>query len=378
MQYFIKEAKMENLKLNFTDLHIQYKNTEKEIDTAIKNVIESCRFINGPQIAELEEAIANYCNSKYGIGVASGTDALLLPLMAIDIQPGDEVITTPFTFIATAEVIALLKAKPVFVDINEQTCNIDADKIAEKITSKTKAIIPVHLFGQMADMDEIIKIAEKHNLVVIEDAAQAIGAEYKNKKSCSIGDFGTISFFPAKNLGAYGDAGMIITNNEENANKLRMLRNHGQAKRYEHSCIGINGRLDTIQAAILLVKLKYLDKWIENRVKLAQRYSEKLKDYVKTPFVKDYNKHVFHQYSIRTDRRDELLSFLKENGIPTAIHYPKPLHLQECFKYLGYKEGDFPVSEKISREVCSLPMFPEMTEEQQDMVIDTIIRFFRQ
>ncbi len=298
--------------------------------------------------------------------------------MAIDIQPGDEVITTPFTFIATAEVIALLKAKPVFVDINEQTCNIDAGKIAEKITSKTKAIIPVHLYGQMADMDEIMALAGKNNLIVIEDAAQAIGSEYKNKRSCSIGDFGTISFFPAKNLGAYGDAGMVITNNEGNANKLKVLRNHGQAERYKHSCIGMNGRLDTIQAAILLVKLKYLDKWIESRIKLAKRYTEYLKDYVKTPYVKDHNKHVFNQYSIRTDRRDDLFAFLKDNGIPTAVHYPRPLHLQECFKYLGYKQGDVPVSEKISGEICSLPMFPEMTEEQQDMVINTIIKFFKQ
>lgn len=366
-----------NNKLNFTDLNIQYKNLEKEIDTAIKSVLESCRFIKGPQVEQLEGAVAGYCDSKYGIGMGSGTDALLLSLMAIDIQPGDEVITTPFTFIATAEVIAVLKAKPVFVDIDEKTYNINVSQIEDKITSRTKAVIPVHLYGQMAGMDEIMGLSRKHNLIVIEDAAQAIGSQYKNKKSCSIGHFGVLSFFPAKNLGAYGDAGMVITNDEKYANKLRMLKDHGQAERYKHAVIGINGRLDTIQAAILLVKLKYLDQWIENRIKLADQYNEHLKDYVKTPFVKEHNKHVYNQYSIRTDNREELVPFLNKNGIPTAIHYLIPLHLQECFQYLGYKEGDFPVSERISKEILSLPMYPEMTEEQQDMVINTIIEFFK-
>jgi len=267
---------MSDLKIDFTNLKRQYKNLEKEIDAAIKEVLESSTFINGPQVRELEEQIAKYCGTEYAVGVASGTDALLLPLMAIDLQPGDEVITTPFTFIATSEVIALLKAKPVFVDIDEKSYNIDASKIEEKITPKTKAIIPVHLYGQMADMDEIMEIARKHNLYVIEDAAQAIGAEYNGKKSGSIGDFGAFSFFPAKNLGAYGDGGMVTTNNKEFADKVRKLREHGSNVKYHHSHIGINGRLDTLQAAILLVKLKHLNSWLDSRIRLANRYTEKL------------------------------------------------------------------------------------------------------
>jgi len=366
-----------DLKLNFTDLHIQYKELETEINTALKEVLESCQFIGGRQINELEKSIAEYCHSRYGIAVSSGTDALLLALMAINIQPNDEVITTPFTFIATAEVIAFLKAKPVFVDIDENTCNIDVNQIEEKITSRTRAIIPVHLFGQMADMDEIMALSKKYNLTVIEDAAQSIGAEYKNRRAGSIGHFGCFSLFPAKNLGAFGDAGMIITNNEKNAALLKIIRNHGQSEKYVHSYIGINARMDTLQAAILLVKIKYLDQYLKNRIKLAERYTHQLKDYIKPPYIKNHNKHVFHQYSIRTDKRDELTAYLKENGIPSAIHYPKPIHLQKCFEYLNYQTGDFPVSEKIANEIMSLPMFPEMTDEQQDMVINTITNFFK-
>lgn len=364
-------------KLNFTDLKRQYKEIEADINVAIKTVLESSAFINGPQVKELEEKTAQYCDNKYGIGVASGTDALLLPLMAIDIQPGDEVITTPFTFIATAEVVSLLRAKPVFVDIDEKTYNIDISKIEEKITDKTKAIIPVHLYGQIADMDEIMALAEKHNLTVIEDACQAIGAEYKGKKACSIGHYGALSFFPSKNLGGYGDGGMVITDNEESAQKIQMLRQHGSSVKYQHSCIGMNARLDTLQAAILLVKLNQLNKWIDNRIRLATRYSEKLKEYVTTPFIKEHNKAVFNQYTILSEKRDELMKHLNENAIPTAIHYPKPLHLQECFTSLGYKEGDLPVSEKISNNVMSLPMFPEMTEEEQDMVMEAIEGFYK-
>ncbi len=364
------------LKLNFTDLKFQYKELEKEIDTAIKEVLESTQFINGPQVKKLEEEVAKYSEAKYGIGVSSGTDALLLALMAIDLQPGDEVITTPFTFIATAEVISFLKAKPVFVDIDDNTYNIDASKIEEKITNRTKAIIPVHLYGQPADMDEINAIAQKHNLYVIEDAAQAIGAEYKGKKVCGLGDMGCISFFPSKNLGAYGDGGMITTNSDKLRDKLLMLRNHGSAKKYVHQIIGTNARLDTIQAAILLVKIKHIEEWNNNRIKIANRYSENLKDFARVPFIKNDRKAIFHQYTIRTDRRDELQKYLLENGIPTAIHYPIPLHMQEAFQYLDYKEGDLPVSENLAREVISLPMFPEMTEEQQDLVINEIKKFY--
>ncbi len=368
---------MAEMKLNFTDLGRQYKNLEQDIDKAIKEVLLSSQFINGPQVTQIEEQTSKYCNAKYGIGVASGTDAILLSLMALDIQAGDEVITTPFTFIATAEVIALLQAKPVFIDIDANTYNIDVTKIEEKITDKTKAIIPVHLYGQCADMDKIIEIADKHNLSVIEDAAQAIGSEYKNKKSCSMGDFGALSFFPSKNLGGYGDGGMVITSNEEYAMKIKMLRQHGSSKKYHHSHIGINGRLDTLQAAILIVKLQHLDNWIDNRIRLAHRYNDNIKDFVQTPVIEDHNKSVYNQYTIRTDKRDDLIKFLNDNGIPSAVHYPMPIHIQECFEYLDYKQGDFPVSEKTANEVCSLPMFPEMTNDEQDMVIEVINKFFK-
>ncbi len=364
-------------KLNFTDLGRQYRNIKSEILKNIEEVLESTKYINGPQVSMLEQEIANYTGVKYAIGVGSGTDALLISLMAFDIKPGEEIITTPFTFIATAEVISLLGAKPVFVDIDEKSFNIDVNQIEEKITDRTRGIIPVHLYGQMAEMDKIMEIAKKYNLFVIEDAAQAMGSEYKNKKAGSIGDTGCFSFFPAKNLGAYGDAGMIVTNNKNLADKIRMLREHGSAKKYQHQYIGINGRLDTLQAAILLVKVKYLDSYIDNRIKLAKNYSEQLKDYVRVPEILPDRKHTFNQFTIRTEKRDQLQQYLESNGIPTAIHYPMPLHLQPCFKYLGYEEGEFPVAEKTSKEVLSLPMFPEMTEEEQNMVIDTIISFFK-
>ena len=364
-------------KLNFTDLGRQYGNIKSEILKNIEEVLESTKYINGPQVSMLEQEIANYTGVKYAIGVGSGTDALLISLMAFDIKPGEEIITTPFTFIATAEVISLLGAKPVFVDIDEKSFNIDVNQIEEKITNRTRGIIPVHLYGQMAEMDKIMEITKKYNLFVIEDAAQAMGSEYKNKKAGSIGDTGCFSFFPAKNLGAYGDAGMIVTNNKNLADKIRILREHGSAKKYQHQYIGINGRLDTLQAAILLVKVKYLDSYIDNRIKLAKNYSEQLKDYVRVPEILPDRKHTFNQFTIRTEKRDQLQKYLESNGIPTAIHYPMPLHLQPCFKYLGYEEGEFPVAEKISKEVLSLPMFPEMTEEEQNMVIDTIISFFK-
>lgn len=364
-------------KIEFTDLHKQYKLMEAEIDVAIKKVLNSTKFINGPELGELETKLAQFCQTKFAMGVASGTDALLMPLMAINLQPGDEVITTPFTFIASAEVIALLKAKPVFVDIDPQTYNIDANKIEDKITKKTRAIIPVHLYGQMADMDKIMDLAKKYNLIVIEDACQSIGAEYKGRKACSMGDFGALSFFPAKNLGCYGDGGMVLTNNENYAKKIRMIRQHGSEIRYEHTLLGLNGRLDTLQCAILLVKMKYLNQWLEHRTRLGLRYSEQLKDYVQTPFINPNNKHVFNYYAIKTERRDELNKYLNDHGIPTAIYYPKPLHLQECFKTLGYKKGDLPISEKTSDQILSLPIYPEMPEEEQDMVVETVIDFFK-
>lgn len=363
--------------MNFIDLKVQYNQIKQEIDSAIKNVVESTQFILGPDVSELEKEIGQYCKTKYAIGVASGTDALLLPLMAIGLTSGDEVITTPFTFIATAEVIAFLGAKPVFVDIDYDTMNIDSSKIEKAITKKTKAIIPVHLYGQCADMDPILEIAKKNNLFVLEDAAQAFGAEYKNKKAGTIGNAGAFSFFPSKNLGCYGDGGMIITNDEKLADKIAMLRVHGSKKRYEHKYIGINGRLDTIQAAILRVKLRHFENWIKLRKEKFDYYSEKLKDIVLVPEEKEYNKYVCHQYTIRTSKRDELSKYLNDLSIPTAIYYPKPLHLQEAFAYLGYKNGDFPVSERCAREVLSLPFFPEITYEQQDIIIKSIKEFFK-
>jgi len=364
------------MKMNFIDLRLQYSNLKSEMQEAINKVLESSQFILGPDVPALEKEISQFVDTKFAVGTSSGTDSLLLAMMALNIGPGDEVITTPFTFIATAEVVAFLGATPVFVDIDEKTYNIDVSKIEEKITKNTKAIIPVHLYGQSADMDEILDIAKKHNLYVVEDAAQAIGAEYKNKKVCSMGDVGCLSFFPSKNLGAYGDGGMVLTQNEELSIKLRELGNHGQNKKYSHKYIGINGRLDTLQAAIIRVKLKYLANGLEQRIEHAQYYIENLKDVVMTPYKKDFNKHVYNQFTIRTNKRDALKQHCLDNGIPIAVHYPIPLHLQKAFLYLGYKEESFPVAELASKEVMSLPMFPEMTKEQQDDVIAVIKKFF--
>lgn len=366
-----------DLKFEFCDLKKQYLSLEKEMDQAIKKVLLSSKFINGPELAELEKRLAEYCGVKHAVGLASGTDALLVPLMAMGLKSGDEVITTPFTFIATAEVVSLLGARPVFADIDEKTYNIDPALIEKKITPRTRAIIPVHLYGQTADMDAIMAVAKKHNLIVIEDACQAIGAEYKGKRACSMGDFGALSFFPAKNLGCYGDGGMAVTNDAEQARKMRMICQHGSEKRYEHAVIGLNARFDTLQCAVLLVKLKHLEDWIKSRNRLAGRYTQALKGMVKTPYVEGHNRAVFHQYTIRTEKRDALLKYLTENGIPAAVHYPRPLHLQPCFAGLGYKEGDFPVSEKAAREVMSLPQYPEMPDSEQDMVIEAIRNFFK-
>jgi len=365
------------MKMNQVDLKVQYQSIKDEINEAVNRVLESCQFINGPDVELLEKEIAEFCGVKYGIAASSGTDALFIPLKSYGISNGDEVITTPFTFIATAEVIALSGARPVFVDIEYDSFNMDMNLVEKAITPRTKAIIPVHLYGQMADMEKLLWIAKKYNLFIIEDACQAIGAEQNGKRACSVGDCAALSFFPSKNLGCYGDGGMILTNNSELATKMKQLTNHGQVERYKHKYIGINGRLDTIQAAILRIKLKHLNKWLENREKIAENYDKGFCDLpIKTPVRIKGNRHVFNQYTIRTKKRDELKNHLEKNGIPTAIHYPMPLHLQECFKYLGYKENDFPVSEEASKEVLSLPMFPEMTLEQQKEVIDSIRSFF--
>jgi dTDP-4-amino-4,6-dideoxygalactose transaminase len=366
--------------MKFLDLQSQYQSIKGEIDEAIQKVLNKGVFIGGEEVKKLEKDIADFCNVKYAIGVNSGTDALFLALKALGIGEGDEVITTPFTFIATAEVIVNLGAKPVFVDINPKTFNIDVDKIEEKITSKTKVILPVHLFGQSAEMDKIMELAEKYNLKVIEDAAQAIGAKYKEKRIGGIGDIGCFSFYPTKNLGAYGDGGMIVTDNEEIYSKIKLLKNHGSSKKdkYLNLVSGYNSRLDTIQAAILNVKFKYLEEWTEQRIKNAEYYNEQLKDVegITTPYCESYNYHVYNQYVIRGEKRDELKDYLKNNDIPTEIYYSLPLHLQPAFEFLSYKKGDLIESEKASREVLSLPIYSELKREYQNLIIKKIKEFY--
>jgi len=354
------------MKVPLIDLVRQYRTLKSEIDAAIRGVVESGRFIGGPGVEALEEEVAQYLGARYAIGVASGTDALWLSLMALGIGPGDEVITTPFTFVATAEAIALLGARPVFVDIDLRTYCIDPERIEAAITPHTKAILPVHIFGQPVDWDPIEEIAKKYDLFLIEDGAQAIGAEYRGRKACSLGHMGCLSFFPTKNLGAYGDGGMITTDDPEMADRLRVLRVHGAEEKYVHKFLGTNSRLDAIQAAVLRVKLPHVDRWNARRREIAALYDELLRevDVVVTPHVRSGCIHVYHQYSVRVPDRDKVRKRLAEAGVATAVHYPIPLHLQEAFGYLGYKEGDFPVAEKVSREVLSLPMFPELTDEE--------------
>ena len=361
------------MKINFIDLKAQYQEYQSEIDSEVLEVFSSAQFIGGAKLDKLENSLATYTGAKYAIGCSSGTDALLLSLMALDIGAGDEVITTPFTFIATAEVIAFLGAKSVFVDIEEGSYNIDPAKIEDAITDRTKAIIPVSLYGQCADMDPINAIANKHALPVIEDACQSFGATYKGKKSCNLSTIGCTSFFPSKPLGAYGDGGAIFTNDEGLATKIRMLLNHGQNERYKHKYIGMNGRLDTVQAAVLNVKLKHFDKEVKARDEIGSRYNDLLEDAnVITPAISENNTSVFAQYSMRVKDRESMVAKLSEKEIPTAVHYPLPLHLQEAFASLGYKEGDFPISEEVATQIMSLPMSPYLTEAQQDFIVETI------
>ncbi|MGE4170299.1 MAG: DegT/DnrJ/EryC1/StrS family aminotransferase [Candidatus Margulisiibacteriota bacterium] len=359
------------------DLQAQYEPISDQILAVMRQVFEEKQFILGPQVAELERQTAAYCGSAHGIGVTSGTDALLMALMAIDLQPGDEVITSPFTFFATAGSISRLGGVPVFVDIDD-TFNIDPNKIEAKITAKTKAIMPVHVFGQMADMTPILAIAKKHNLVVIEDAAQAIGSTYihegKEYKAGSLGDMGCFSFFPSKNLGCAGDGGLITTNNPQLAEKLVILRNHGAQPRYYHKLIGGNFRLDTLQAAILLVKLPLLEDQHERRIQNANYYTQHLKG-IQTPVVHTKGRMIFNQYTLQTPRRNELIDHLNKHKIGNAIYYPVPLHLQECFAHLGYKAGDMPNSEKAANQVLSIPIYAELTRGQLDYIVDTINRF---
>ncbi len=353
------------MKIDFANLQYQYKLYKDEIDEAIDEVLEKSNYIMGEEVAILENNLEKFTGAQYAITCSSGTDALLLAMMALDIQSGDEIITTPFTFIATAETIAFLGAKPVFADIDEKTYNIDPSKLEEKISSKTKAIIPVSLYGQPADMDVIQSIATKHNLKVIVDGAQSFGSTYKGKTDSNLGDISTTSFFPAKPLGCFGDGGAVFTNSEELATKMKSLRVHGQSKRYHHKYIGMGGRMDTLQCAIVNVKLKHYKKDLALRQEVAEKYTKVLKDKdIVLPFIDKNTTSVFAQYSIRVKERDKLQTKLKEKGIPTAVHYPMPLHLQECFEYLNYTKGDFPIAEQISQEIMSLPMNPYISDDE--------------
>ncbi len=357
------------------DLKAQYLTIKNDIDQAVTKVVASGNYILGPEVEGLEKEIAAYTGTKYAIGVNSGTDALLLALKAYNIGPGDEVITTAFSFFATAEVIAFLGAKPVFVDINKEDFNINVDLIEDKITSKTKAIIPVHLYGQPAEMAQIIALATKHKLKVIEDCAQALGAEYKGKRCGSIGDVGCISFFPTKNLGAFGDGGMIVTNDEQCWLMIKKLHLHGEKEKYVHEFIGYNSRLDALQAAVLRVKLKHLDTWISRRQQVAGIYNETIKT-VKVPVMKENCRHVFNQYTVVSNKRDDLQKFLKNNLVGSAIHYPIALPDQQAFQYLGYQPGDFPDAEKMAAQVLSLPVFPELAQEQVEHITETVNKFY--
>ena len=369
--------RMESRMIPILDLKAQYESIKDEINAAIDGVLESTQFILGPAVRDLEQRVAAYCECEYGVGVASGTDALRLTLTALGIGPGDEVITTPFTFIATANTISNCGARPVFVDIDSLTCNIAPAAIEAAITERTKAIVPVHLYGQPADMDPIMELAEINGLYVIEDAAQAIGARYKGRRVASIGHAGCLSFYPTKNLGAYGDGGMVVTNDAALAEKVDILRRQGGKKKYHAEVLGFNSRLDSLQAAILGVKLKYLDGWNEARRRVAQRYNELLDDMpVTTPYESPDAYHVYHQYTIRAPQRDALAAYLKECGIGTMIYYPVPLHLQGLYASLGYEVGGLPVSEAASREVLSLPMYPELTGAQQQEVAQAIREFY--
>jgi dTDP-4-amino-4,6-dideoxygalactose transaminase len=372
------------------DLKAHHEPLHKEIMAALEQTLRSQAFILGPEVGKLEERIAAYCQTKHGIGVTSGTDALLIGLMALGVGSGDEVITTPYSFFATAGAVARLGARPVLTDIDPRTFNLDPGQLDKVVTRKTKAIIPVHLYGQSADMAPIMDVAKRHNLSVIEDAAQAIGSEYRDgRRVCSMGTIGCLSFFPSKNLGCLGDGGMVVTNDSDLAERIRILRVHGSKPKYYHKLIGGNFRLDTIQAAVLNVKLNYLDEWTKRRQENADRYEALFqqsglaqKERIHLPEavyraagVKHY--HIYNQFVLRAERRDDLMTYLKQKGIGTEIYYPVPFHLQECFQSLGYRDGDFPESERAAKETVALPIYPELTSAQQAEVVEAITSFYR-
>lgn len=370
------------MKVPLLDLKAQYRVIRKDLMAAIETVCEEQGFILGPRVADLEQAVAGYVGAAHAVGVASGSDALLLSLMAIGVGPGDEVMTVPFTFFATAGSISRLGARPLFVDIRPDTFNMDPTQIERRMTPRTKAIIPVHLFGQCAEMDAIGEIAGRHHVTVIEDACQAIGASRHGVRAGALGKAGCFSFFPTKNLGGFGDGGMVTTNDRELHERLAMLRVHGSRVRYVHEQVGINSRLDALQAAVLRVKLHYLDRWNEGRRRNAARYARlfedaKLTEQVTLPNTGAGNGHVFNQFTIRVPKRDELRAYLGEQGVGTEVYYPIPMHLQDCYRGLGYRRGDFPVSEQASQDVLSLPVYAELSEEQLAYVVETVAAFFR-
>jgi dTDP-4-amino-4,6-dideoxygalactose transaminase len=359
------------MKIPFLDLKAHHEPLRAEIQAAINRVMDANAFAGGPFVAEFETAFANFCGAKYAVGVGNGTDALWLSLLALGVGPGDEVITVPGTFMATAEAVSFCGAKPVFVDIDEQTYTLDPEKLEQAITPRTRAIIPVHLFGQMADMDRILQIAVRHGIPVVEDACQAHGAEYQGRQAGTLGVTGCFSFYPGKNLGAFGEAGGITTNDEALKNKLHVLRDHGQARKYFHSVVGWNARMDGIQGAVLSVKLKGLLAANEARRRHGRRYTELLasEEHVITPFESPKGAHVYHVYAIRVRNRDDILKAMGDRGIGCGIHYPVPIHLQEAYRSLGYGPGSFPIAEKCANEFLSLPMFPELRPDQVETVV---------
>ena len=363
------------------DLKAQFQSIRQELMSSIEDVCHEQGFVLGPRVERLEETLGKFCGTAHAIGVASGSDALLLSLMAVGVNPGDEVITVPFTFFSTAGVISRLQAKPVFVDMRPDTFNLDPDQLAENITDRTKAIIPVHLFGQCADMEQISRVAALHGVPVVEDACQAIGAARNGVRAGGFGSTGCFSFFPSKNLGGFGDGGVITTHDAKLANQLRALRVHGSRSDYHHHLIGINSRLDALQAAVLQNKLPYLEQWTEKRRSNAQTYAHffeqaGLLECVSLPVVEPFNYHVYNQYTIRTNQRDQLSAYLTKQGIGNKIYYPVPLHLQECYQVLGYEKGQLPASEQAAQEVLSLPIYPELSSEQMNYVVQTIRNFF--
>ena len=365
-----------SMTIPLVDLQAQYQRIGPEIDAAIRRVLGHTGFILGREVEEFEAAFAAFCNVAYCVGVDSGTAALHLALEACDIGPGDEVITTPFTFFATVETIVQAGAKPVLVDIDPATYNIDPSRIEDAVTPRTKAILPVHLYGQPAEMDVILDVARRHHLKVIEDAAQAHGALYKGKRAGSLGDIACFSFYPSKNLGAYGDAGAVVTNDAALAEKVRLLRNHGRITKYEHQTVGWGYRLDALQAAILGAKLPHLEEWNEARRARAARYNALLADTdLVLPYEPEHVRAIYHCYTVRSTARDALAAFLRQRGIDVGIHYPIPMHLQPALKGIGYRAGDFPISERYSQMVLSLPMYPELTDEQMQYISDAIHAF---